>query len=152
MKKCFLLCLLGLNLGACREAAPAPDGPAAANFGQEFTLYPQQQAQAPATNAPELTVTLTDLDFTYCPPNVNCLVGTSVSPKLSITDARGQTQQLALPLARPRTPNPAWIDSTTIRANGQRYLIYYHKWTIPSPPAGQSPQKKDISVTLRITK
>jgi len=153
MKRHLLLCLLGLNLVACKKTDPAPDNaPVAANFDQEFTLYPQQQAKVPGTSAPELTVTLTDLEFTYCPPAAACLVGTSVFPKLSITDAQGQTQLLALPLVRSRMSNPAWIDTTHIRANGRRYLVYYHKWNISTPPMGQSPQKKDISVTLRITK
>jgi hypothetical protein len=153
MKKHFLLCLLGLNIAACKKTGPAPDNASVApNFAQEFTLYPQQQAHISGTGARKLTVTLTDLDFTYCPPNVNCFVGTFVSPKLSITDAQGQTQQLALPLTRVRSQNPAWIDTTTIRANGQRYLVYYHKWNIAPPPAGRNLQKKDISVTLRVTK
>ena len=150
MKKHFLLGLLSLSMGACNDTTPAPSNAAAAKFDQEFTLYPQQQAQLPGSSAPELTVTLADLDFTYCPPGAACLVGTNVFPKLSITDAQGQSQQLALPLARIRTFSPNWIDSTNFRANGRRYLLYYRKWHVPTLPMGQIPQKKDISVTLQV--
>ena len=151
MKNYLLLCLLGLSLGACNKNTPAPDN-SAPNFNQEFTLYPQQQAQLPGSGTPELTVALTDLDFTYCPPTAACLTGTYVFPKLSITDAQGQSQQLALPLVRVRTFSPDWIDSTTIRANGRRYLLYYRKWNLPALSMGQIPQKKEISVTLQVMK
>ena len=151
MKKYSVLCLLGLSLGACNKTTTAPAS-AAPTFNQDFTLYPQQQAQLPNSSAAELTVTLTDLDFTYCPPAAACLVGTNVFPKLSITDAQGQSQQLALPLKRMRIFSPDWVDSTTIRANGRRYLLYYRRWNVPTLPTGQIPQKKDISVILQVMK
>ena len=153
MKKYFFPCLLSLFLGACKNNTPAPygDNPTQ-TFNQEFTLKSQQQAQLLNLGTPELTVTLKDLDFTYCPPAAACFVGTNVFPKLTITDAQGQSQQLALPLARVRTFNPAWIDTTNIRANGRRYLLYYRRWNLPALTAGEIPQKKDISITLEVTK
>ena len=152
MKKYLLLAVVGLHLGACKkdDATNQNTAPVAAAFDQSFSLHDQQQALLPAFSNPELTIALKDLQYTYCPPNLNCLVGTFVSPTLSITDALGVNQQLTLPLVRPRVYNPAWIDTASVRANGRRYVVYYTKWEIG--PFKNSPAKKDISVQLRVTR
>lgn len=153
MKYYSFLLLLGLSLAGCNksdsESEPAPSS-ISTNFEQDFTLFYQQRAALPLLGTPELTVVLSDLDYTYCPKEVTCIVGTNVFPTVSITDAQGQLQQLAFPLSRPRNYNPAWIDTVSFRANSRRYVLYYKKWDIKE--SGNQPLKKDISITLRVGK
>jgi hypothetical protein len=151
MNKYLFISLLGLSSVACKKTDPdvGAHTPLAAGFDQSFSLHYQQSALLPTFNQPELTVAVADLNYTFCPKNVQCVVGTSAWPTLRITDAQGQAQQVKLPTNLVR-PNPAWLDTTSLRANGQRYLLYYTKWELD---AGQdSPQKKDFSIVLRITK
>ncbi|TGE18935.1 hypothetical protein [Hymenobacter elongatus] len=162
MKKHLLLSVsaLGLGLVACEKAdekvknyvVPAP---ITATFNQDYDLNYQQVARLPTTATPELTVELADLQYTYCPadgcssnPSLRCVVGTDVSPNLTVTDATGQVQQVRLPANSPAAGSPAWRDTTSIRANGQRYVLYYVKWKM----LRCDPAKYDFSVVLRVSK
>ncbi|WP_310395438.1 hypothetical protein [Hymenobacter sp.] len=151
MTKFLSLFALVLSLTACEKASPEPNaGPVISDFDQEFSLNYQQQARLRTANAPELAVTLAELEYTYCPENVFCFVGTFVAPSLNITDAQGQTQQLTLPLAGNLTNSAAFIDSASVLANSRRYVVYYTKWNIRN--VKNYPEKQDISVQLRIVK
>ncbi|MBX0289131.1 hypothetical protein K3G63_01705 [Hymenobacter sp. HSC-4F20] len=152
MKKYSLPLVLSLTLAACqnRDATDAQPAAVAAGFNQEFSLQYRQQAALPATDQVELFVTVADLDYSFCPPNARCFIADFVALTLSVRDKQGQTQQVAMPLHTTGARNPAWIDTTSVRANGQRYVIYYHRWSVVENVP--HPQKKDITVVLRITK
>lgn len=116
--------MLGISGAACKKSdSDSGPTPAEAAFEQDFTLYYQQLARLPAAGNPELSVTVTELHYTFCPKNAMCLVADFVDPTLNITDAQGQTQQVTLPRRPKTTYNPAWIDTTNTRANARRYLL-----------------------------
>ncbi|GAA4008121.1 hypothetical protein GCM10022408_20300 [Hymenobacter fastidiosus] len=154
LKKCLLLTVSGLSLLACQKTDEENDvAPAAvvAAFNAEFSLHYQQAARLPAATQPELTVEVTDLDYFFCPKDVLCCFVTSfVAPTLSVTDAQGRVQQVKLTANASREYTPAWIDTTSVKANGQRYVLYYTKWNTGS--RREQAGKKDVSVTLRVTK
>lgn len=152
MKKYLLLFTTGLSLAACKttdeiEAVPIA---IASAFDQNFSLLYRQQAMLSTASQPELTVEVTDLNYAFCPRNAYCLVANFVAPTLSVTDAQGKTQQLRLPIHQERPYTPVWIDTASVRANNQRYVFYYTEWTVDD--ARDQPGKKDITVTLRVTK
>ncbi|QNH63686.1 hypothetical protein [Hymenobacter sediminicola] len=157
MKNYLLLMSVGLGLLACQksdqDAVASPKAISTA-FGQDFTLAYQQSAHLPSTQQPELTINVADIKYTYCPPvscsnnpSLTCLVGTYVYPVLSIMDAAGRTQQVQLPANQPAATTPAWLDTTSVRANGRRYLLHYVNWQLNTC----NPQREDIAVTLRVT-
>ena len=151
MTKHLSVFALALSLTACEKATPEPNsGPVTADFDQDFSLNYQQQARLRTANAPELAVTLADLQYTYCPENVYCFVGTFVAPALNITDAQGRTQQVTLPRAGNRANSTAFIDSASVLANSLRYVVYYTKWNIRE--VKNYPGKQDISIQLRVVK
>ncbi|UOQ81466.1 hypothetical protein [Hymenobacter sp. 5414T-23] len=119
-------------------------------FDQEFALNYRQQAFLPSTNQPELTVEATELSYAFCPRNARCLIPDYVWPTLTVTDAQGLTQQIKLPANQERTYTAGWIDTTSVRANGRRYLLYYLNWQVQ--PGNDAPQKKDITTRYRISK
>ncbi|GAA4008129.1 hypothetical protein GCM10022408_20310 [Hymenobacter fastidiosus] len=160
MKNYLLLATLGLSLAACQkdekedEAYVVP-APVTVAFNQDFSLTYQQLAQIPTAPNPELQVALAEVQYTYCPAgacsdnsSLVCAVGTNVFPRLRVTDAAGQSQQIALPANRPAAGTPNWIDTTSVRANGRRYVLYYVKWKMLKC----NPARHDFSVTLRVTK
>ena len=120
-----------------------------ATFNQNFKLNYLQQAVLRTAGRPELAVTVADLSYSFCPSNAYCLVADFVAPNLNVADAQGRTQVVTMPvLLAPR--NAAWIDTTSIRANGRRYLLYYNSWSVRAGVA--RPAKADISVIFRVTK
>ena len=120
-----------------------------ASFDQDFKLYYLQQAVLRTAGRTELAVAVADLSYSFCPSNAYCLVADFVAPKLSVADAQGRTQVVSLPvLSAPR--NAAWLDTTSIRANGRRYLLYYKSWSVRAGVA--RPAKTDISAIFRVTK
>ncbi|MDB5235408.1 MAG: hypothetical protein JWR44_2401 [Hymenobacter sp.] len=160
MKKHLVLALGALAFSGCAKKDSADEnGPATvtAAIGQDFSLSYQQKARVPALGSPELTLTVTELQYAFCPKNMLCIVADFVAPTLSIADAQGQTQVLTLPRTPNRVSSAAWIDTTSIRANSRRYLITYVRWDIANgawnAPGGPGyPAKGDISVVLRVTK
>lgn len=151
MKKYFLFSFLGLHLLACSKDSAGPfPAPTATAFNQEFDLRYQQQALLTSLQNPELTVKLADISYAICSKNSICFMADYAAPALDITDAQGQTQQLTLGLRVPRPITPDYIDSASVRANGQRYRLYFVRWRLNGAP--DSPQKKDFTVTLRVTK
>ncbi|SHJ29323.1 hypothetical protein SAMN02745146_2787 [Hymenobacter daecheongensis DSM 21074] len=154
MKKHLLLSALSLSLLACEKADRENDViPASITtaFNQDFALSYRQQATLPAATNPELTVAVSAMQYSFCPKDVICcFVPNFVDPTLTITDAQGQSQQVKLPANQPRNYNPTWIDTISVRANGQRYVVYYTKWDVK--PGCDQPGIKDISVRLRVLK
>lgn len=149
MKKYFLFSLFGLHLLACSKDSSEPvPATVTTAFGHEFDLRYQQQALLPALQSPELTVKLVDLQYAFCPKNTICFLPDRVFPTLDIYDAQQQTQQVKLALQLSNQPN--WIDSARVQANGRRYVVYFTKWHIDGTP--NSPQKKDLVITLRVAK
>ena len=156
MKKHFLLAALGLSLAACQkdemDIVPAT---VESRFDRDFTLAYRQQVKLPSASQPELTITVTDIQSTFCPENFACLVGTTATPVLHVKDTQGQTQQV-LP-ARGKLPYNVnaggWIDTISVRANGRRYLLYYVKWRLDANRSQQDrANKDDFTVTLRVKK
>lgn len=162
MKNYMLFLALGWSLTACEKADSEVKSKAVGTFafGQDFKLDYQQAAQAPAGSsaegqASELQITVDDIDFTYCPtvecsgnPTLRCAVGTTVLPTLLVLDAAGNRQQLRLPTNQLRVGNSNWLDTTSVRANGRRYLLHYVKWQLNAC----NPRKQDFSIFLRVTK
>jgi hypothetical protein len=153
MKHMILLALCGLGLGlglglaACKKENPAP---VATAFGQDYPYSFANEVRLPVVENPELTLTVTELSYSICPSNANCLVPDQVSPTLRIADAAGQVQQLSLPVAGHQRNSADWIDTASVRANGRRYLLYFSKWSAGGKR--DNVQKKDIVVTLRVVK
>ncbi|GGG57142.1 hypothetical protein [Hymenobacter glacieicola] len=153
MRNYILPLISTLALAACQSSDTATEAVPAAvvvGFDQEFSLYYRQQAKLPVTNSAELTVSVAELQYSFCPPNARCFVADFVAPTLSITDQRGQTQQVKMPVSQARTRAANWIDTTSVRANNRRYVLYYHRYIVAENVT--QPQKKDLSVVLRITK
>ncbi|GAB3294997.1 hypothetical protein ACFQT0_22420 [Hymenobacter humi] len=165
MKKYVFLAACGLLLAACYKA-DTTDGPApvAAGFDQAFTLQYRQEAELPLRQSPELTIGLADLSYSFCPPNAMCFAPDFVAPTLRITDAQGLTREVKMPAFGHEPRNQGWIDSTSIRANSRRYVLYYTSWNtswnrrkatsstwITSKNSINS-QKQGITVQLRVAK
>ncbi|MCC2546553.1 hypothetical protein LJY25_08870 [Hymenobacter sp. BT175] len=156
MKVSTLALVALLGLGACQKSAVAPNvehGDSTAVFDQEFALYYRQQAMLPAAAGPELTVQVEELYTSYCPEEARCIVSTAAWPTLRITDQQGQSQQVKLPANRPAVFTPAFLDTTSVQANGRRYLLTYTRWNLDrTPPRGGYPAKHDYTVSLRVSK
>ncbi|MBC6609843.1 hypothetical protein H8B15_02850 [Hymenobacter sp. BT507] len=152
MKKHLLLFGAALSLTACytTDEGEAIPSSIVADFDQEFTLNYQQQARLDAASQPELIVEVTDMQYKICPKNVICFSPDVVAPTLRITDAQGNTQQMKVPVDSRPLYTPKWIDTTSVRANGRRYMLYYTQWEVDQ--MRDKPGKKDIAITLRITK
>jgi hypothetical protein len=147
MKSTLLLALCGLSLTACKKDDSAPTAVA---FDQDYAYHIAGSVRLPTVENPELTVTVADLSYSICPSNSICFLPDRVSPILRIADAAGQVQQLTLPVPGHQRTSADWIDTTTVRANGRRYLFYFSTWS--SGGKRDNVQKKDITVTLRVTK
>ncbi|PJJ60908.1 hypothetical protein [Hymenobacter chitinivorans] len=156
MKSTVLVLALALGLGACQKSTVDPQLPApdfAVDFDKDFALHYRQQAFLPGTGSRELTIQLEDLNTTYCPEGLQCAVGPSAWPVLAITDAQGQSQQLRLPDGPQRSALGAWLDTTSIRANGRRYLLTYTVWDIDKQPEkGKMPALQDWALWFNVTK
>ncbi|TGD79584.1 hypothetical protein [Hymenobacter wooponensis] len=153
MKKYLLLVATSMSLLACdKNSGDTNVVPAAVSstFDQEFTLNYRQQALLPSATRPELVVEATDLTYSFCPKNARCFVPDFVWPTLTITDAQGQTQQVKLPVNQERTYAADLLDSTSVRANGRRYVLYYLNWQVQQ--GNDDPQRKDIAMRYRIGK
>lgn len=152
MKKYLLLAVISLSLGACQKADEEviPNAITSA-FDQDFTLNYRQQALLPSSSQPELTIRLADLQYNFCPKDVICcFMPNSVAPIFNVTDEQGQTQEVKLPIYSLNRNYPNWIDTISVRANGRRYILYHTKYNVKE--GNDQPEKKDISVDLRITK
>ncbi|WP_022824571.1 hypothetical protein [Hymenobacter norwichensis] len=153
MKSHLLITAALMSLGACTNGEKENDAVPATittGFNQEFRLNYRQQANISSGLQTELTVKATDFRYAFCPRNANCFTADFVWPTLSIQDAQGQAQEMKL-TSNPRVVSGATLlDTTSIRANGQRYVLQYIIWDVA--PNTDSPQKKDISVALRIIK
>jgi len=145
MKLTFVFALLGLSLAGCKKNVPVLP---AASFDQDFPYRFADEVRLPTVENPELTVTVADLDYSICPSSAYCFVGDYVIPTLRIVDAVGQVQQLTLH-QQPSEQLPC-SDTTTVRANGRRYLLCFRKWSTNGKR--DNVLKKDIVVTLRIVK
>lgn len=156
MKSTVLVFALALGLGACQKSTVDPQVPVpdfAVDFDKDFALHHRQQAFLSSTSSPELTIQLEDLTTTYCPEGLQCIVGPSAWPLLAITDGQGQTQQLRLPDGPQHSAIGAWLDTTSIRANGRRYLLTYTVWDIDQQPdKGKIPAKQDWALWFNVTK
>jgi hypothetical protein len=153
MKKYLLLLAFSVSLLACDKNSRNNDVvPAAISsaFDQEFMLNYRQQALLPSATRPELIVEATDLTYSFCPKGSYCFVADFVWPTLTITDAQGQSQEIKLPVNKERTYAGLNIDTTSVRANGRRYLLHYLDWQVPTNI--ENPQKKDITARYRISK
>ncbi|UOQ64689.1 hypothetical protein [Hymenobacter volaticus] len=153
MRKYLLLAALGLSVVACSKTDEEV-GPTAiaVPFNEDFSLSYRQQAVLPSSNQPELTVSLTDMQLSFCHKGAICCFGPSypVYPTFLVTDAQGQSQEVKFPANQIGTYNTNWLDTTSVRANGQRYLLYYLKYNLKAEK--DQPAKKDVMVTLRVTK
>jgi hypothetical protein len=156
MKSTLLLLAGALSLGACQKSTVDPGITASdyrVDFDKDFALHYQQQATLPATGAAELAVRLDELAYSFCPEGLTCIAGPSAWPTLAITDAQGQTQSLKLPYDRPRPNHVAWLDTSSIRANGRRYLLTYTVWEVDRTLAkGEMPAKQDFALWFHVTK
>ena len=153
MRKYLLLAVLGSSIAACSKAEEENEvTPAAisAAFDQDFNLNYRQQAILSSASQTELTVVVEELHYTFCPKNANCFIGDFVNPTVNVTDMKGQTQEVKLSMHKTTSNYPNWMDTTSVRANGNRYLLYYKEYDVEA--GGDNPAKKDISVQLRITK
>ena len=152
MRKYLLLAVSGLSLTACQKADEdvTPSAIISA-FNQDFTLNYRQQALLPSASQPELTIGLADLQYNFCPKDVICcFVPNSAAPIFNVTDEQGQTQEVKLPIYGMNRNYPNWMDTISVRANGRRYVVYYTKYDVKE--GTDQPEKKDISIELRITK
>lgn len=154
MKQSLLFAALVVNLSACQKSDNNEDVTPAAiesKFSQDFTLGYRQQAMLPTATQPELTVELTDLQYSICPKNARCFGANFVFPILAITDAQGQTHQIKMPVNHTTgLRNGSFVDTTSIRANGRLYLLQYTDWAVRA--GCDQPERKDLSVDLRIIK
>lgn len=115
----------------------------AASFNQEFRLRFTQSARLPEVNQPELTLTVTDIVDTRCPP---CGAPGTAKTVLRVQDQVGQQQTLTLCLYC----GTEFSDTLTVRANRRRYQLTLHRMT-PEPVAEPaSPKKEDKQVVLSV--
>ncbi|HEX8425318.1 hypothetical protein [Hymenobacter sp.] len=151
MKKYLLATAIGLSLAACSKADDEDVTPIAITsaFDQNFSLNYRQQASLPSSSQPELTVAVEELDYTFCPKNAYCILADFANPTLGVTDRGGQTQQVKFLMPGRTTNYPDWMDTTSVRANGKRYVFYYIMYNVKA--GCDNPGKEDISVKLRIT-
>jgi len=113
-------------------------------FNKPVTLRYQQGAALPNQSAPELTITVDDVDDTRCPTHLACAVPGLVQTALSIRDQNGAIQPVALRLIG--LSNEA--DSAAVQANGRRYTIVLQQVT-PYPGPKAVP-KQDQRVVLLV--
>lgn len=142
-----------MSLAACTNNDKENDAiptPVTASFNQDFSLNYRQQATLTSAGQTELTVIATDLRYGFCPKNSYCFTADFVWPTLSVQDAQGQVQEVRMPTNPRPIVTPTLMDTTSIRANGQRYMLHYSKWEVDANCG--SPQKKDIAVVLRVIK
>lgn len=152
MKTRYYLPAALLLLAACNKSG-SDAGPksVATGFGQDFTLQYRQEATLPPESKPELTVLLEELDYRICPKNARCFLPDLVSPTLAITAADGQTQRVLLPSSdQQQISSSLPPDTTSIRANGRRYVVYYKDWG--GDYDRDKLAKKDFRLTFRLEK
>lgn len=140
-----------MSLAACASSEKENDvvpKPITSSFNQDFSLNYQQQASLPLTGQTELTVTTTDLRYAICPKDSRCFTADFVWPTLSIVDAQGQTQEIQMPSNQQQVFSTSFLDTTSVRANGRRYVLQYTRYQVEI--GDDTPQKKDISVVLRV--
>ncbi|MDO7854174.1 hypothetical protein [Hymenobacter convexus] len=150
MNKYLLLVILGLGLSSCKKDDAENPAVVTAGFNQDFSLYSQQQASLPLPTQPELAIAVTDLRFSICPRNANCLVADYAVPTLRITDAQGSMQQLNIPTNFYGRRTSDWIDTTSVRANGRRYLLTYVNWQVQGDYYAAT--KENIKLTFRVSR
>lgn len=164
MKKYLFLSVLGLSLASCEKVdqvnniAPVPTAVSVnqdvlqtiyPTFGWNFVLGYQQQAVLRSSGRTELTVTAADYAYTFCPDGAYCLVADYVNPTFNVRDAQGRLQVVSMTTPRP-AKSSYWIDTTSVRANGQRYLLRYNSFSVKTGTTTRT--KADISVSLRVSK
>ncbi len=150
MRNHFLFAALSVSLLSCQKDDAESPAVVTAGFNQEFSLYHRQQAALPQPTQPELTIAVTDLRFSICPRKANCLVPDHALPTLRITDAQGGTQQLSMPVSSLGARNADWIDTSSVRANGRRYLLTYVKWQVQGDYHAAT--KENIQFTFRVAR
>lgn len=151
MKKYVLGSMMLLTLGACQDSASdAAPSAIAAEFNQDFALNYRQQATLPTASLRELTLVVTDIQYSFCPKNARCFTADFVAPTVQVTDAQGQTQQVKMPANQPSAATSNWIDTTSLRANGRRYTLYYKRWIVTENV--EQPQRKDLTVVLHVAR
>ncbi|OWP61574.1 hypothetical protein CDA63_18700 [Hymenobacter amundsenii] len=115
-----------------------------AAFNKPVTLRYQQGAALPNQSAPELTITVDDVDDTRCPTHLSCAVPGLVQTALSIRDQNGALQPVTLRLIGLSSE----VDSAAVQANGRRYTIVFQDVT-PYPGRKAVP-KQDKRVVLLV--
>lgn len=133
-----LLCLLGCKKS--EQAAPLID----AAFNQQILLHYQQTATLPNQSAPELTLTVEDINDSRCPKEANCILPGEVPTVLGVKDQSGSSQTLTLRLIGISTTP----DSAVVQANGRNYTVVLHEVT-PYPSISEI-AKKDKHVLLTV--
>ncbi|MCC3159861.1 hypothetical protein LJ737_21645 [Hymenobacter sp. 15J16-1T3B] len=154
MKPLVLALMTSLGLVACQKKTVEPARPAdlEAAFGQEVKLHYEQQVRLPSAAQPLLTVRMTALDYAYCPAGANCFVPNFAWPTLRITDARGQEQDIRLPLHAEAAQRLNLLDTTSVVAAGHRYAVVYSRWELERALNGsEMPVKADFGLWLRLT-
>ncbi|RFP63754.1 hypothetical protein D0N36_17625 [Hymenobacter lapidiphilus] len=144
----LLLALLAACTSCGSEAEPKV---VATAFGKDFDLHYRQSATMPSVASPELTVLVEDLQFSICPSNARCSVPDHVLPTLAISGHDGQTQLLKLPSSGRLIVNSEYPDTTSVRANGRRYVVHYTSWKLAANKQ-DNPAKQDFTISLRVEK
>lgn len=143
-----------LSLLSCRKDNPAPEAvpaPIVAGFGQEFKLHYQQRVELPGAACPELTVQMTDLSWTYCPQDVQCIIASFAWPTLQFTDAQGQVTQLKLPQNSSQAHALGLLDTASVVSGGRRYAVTYARWELGRALRSQEmPRRSDFGLWLRV--
>ncbi|GAA4383169.1 hypothetical protein [Hymenobacter koreensis] len=156
MKSLLLFMAIGMGLVSCQKTTADPNAtPKAieAPFDQDFTLHYRQQAFLTSAQQPELTLRVAELDCSFCPEGVTCFAPSMAWPSLDVTDAQGQTRRVKLPANRVREYTPAWLDTTSVVANGRRYLLTYAGWSVTRKLAvREMPHRADFALRFRVAK
>ncbi|NVO31160.1 hypothetical protein [Hymenobacter lapidiphilus] len=139
-------------LAACssKDSDAEPQGVVAA-FDQDFTLQYRQSSSLPQVASSELTLRLDDLQFSICPSKANCLVPDHVQPTFTISGRDAQTQTLKLPSSGRLVVNSQYPDTTSVRANGRRYILHFTGWNLAANKQ-DNPMKQDFTISLRVEK
>ena len=132
------LCLLA----SCKKGDSFPARIDAA-FNQQVTLRYQQGAALPNQSAPELTITVDDVQEMRCPSEVTCLQPGEVVTVLGIQDRNGAGQPVTVRLDGLSVGN----DSAAVQANGRNYTIVLKEVT-PYPIRSVEPKERSRVVLI----
>ncbi|MGY2132597.1 hypothetical protein ACW9KT_10230 [Hymenobacter sp. HD11105] len=141
MKLLYYSLVVGLaGLASCQKEEATPL--LTASFEQVVTLRYQQSAALPQPSAPELTVTVEDVQDGRCPSDVTCVWEGVVYANLGIQDQSGINQKLTLSLGAIKDT------AATVQANGRQYTVVLKDVT--PYPKGNGVPKEDKRVVLAI--